>query len=187
MRLFVALDLSPAQREALALLRGTLPGVQWVPSENYHLALRFIGEITDRYVMGEIDLALSRLSWKPFDISFSGAGLREGVTADSLTIGIERSSALETLQAQVEKTLRKAGCPPAKRRFQPSVTLGHLATSQRADAARWVQRHNLFRSEPMPVEHVTLFESLRGYDQHVYVAQAEYAWHPEMPLLPEDE
>ncbi|MFT9298471.1 MAG: RNA 2',3'-cyclic phosphodiesterase, partial [Gluconobacter sp.] len=69
MRLFVALDLSPSQREALALLRGTLPGVQWVPSENYHLALRFIGEITYRYMMGEIDLALYRLSWEPLDIS----------------------------------------------------------------------------------------------------------------------
>ncbi|MFT9299185.1 MAG: 2'-5' RNA ligase family protein, partial [Gluconobacter sp.] len=143
--------------------------------------------ITQRFLGGPTERALSRLSWKPFDISFSGAGLREGMTADSLTIGIERSAALETLQAQVEKTLRKAGCAPAKRRFQPSVTLGHLATTHRADAARWVQRHNLFRSEPMPVEHVTLFESLRGYDQHVYVAQAEYAWHPEMPLLPEDE
>jgi len=187
LRLFVALDLSPAQREALALLRGSLPGVQWVPSENYHLTLRFIGEITDRYVMEEIDLALSRLSWKPFNVSFHGADLREGMTADSLMIGIERSEALTTLQTQVESVLRRAGCAPAKRRFQPSVTLGHLATTQRADAARWVQRHNLFRSEPMPIHHVTLFESLRGYDQHVYVARAEYAWHPDMPLLPEDE
>ena len=45
MRLFVALDLPWALRERLAMLSGSgIPGARWVPPENYHLTLRFIGE-----------------------------------------------------------------------------------------------------------------------------------------------
>jgi len=187
LRLFVALDLPVDIRETLALMRGSMPGVQWVPAQNHHITLRFIGEITDRHRMEEIDLALSRLAWKPFDLSLAQADIREGLNADSLLIGVERTPQLETLQSQVESVLRRAGCPPAKRRFQPAVTLGHFSSSQRADAIQWVQRHNLFRSKPMSVEHVTLFESLRSLGEHVYVPRAEYAWQPEMPLTPEEE
>ncbi|MBS1076880.1 RNA 2',3'-cyclic phosphodiesterase [Gluconobacter kondonii] len=187
MRLFVALDLPVDLRETLALMRGSMPGVQWVPAQNHHITLRFIGEITDRHRLEEIDLALSRLAWKPFDLSLAQADIREGLNADSLLIGVERTPQLEALQSQVESVLRRAGCLPAKRRFQPAVTLGHFSSSQRADAIQWVQRHNLFRSKPMSVEHVTLFESLRSLGEHVYVPRAEYAWQPEMPLSPEEE
>ena len=187
MRLFVALHLPPALREALSLLRGSMPGVEWVPAPNYHISLRFIGEITDRHVMQEIDLALGRLSWKPLEATLAGALLKEGSTMDSLALGVERSSELDTLQSQIESLLRRAGLSPAKRRFQPHVTLGHLRTTERPAAIRWVQSHNLFRGKPMQIEHVTLFESLRGYEEQIYVPRAEYAWNPALQLSVEDE
>nr|WP_294914829.1 RNA 2',3'-cyclic phosphodiesterase [uncultured Neokomagataea sp.] len=187
MRLFVALDLSDALREELALLRGSLPNVQWIPKDNYHLTLRFIGEVSARADQDDIDLALSRLSWEPFDLSLLGAGLRENTTNDTLTIHVERSEALTNLQANIEKHLRRAGCTTLRKRFHPEIALGHLSSSRREEAARWVQAHNLFRSAPMNVQHVTLFESLKGFGQHTYVPQAEYAWCPDMPLVPEYE
>ena len=46
MRLFVALDMPWSVREQLAALSGSgIPGARWVPPENYHLTLRFIGGI----------------------------------------------------------------------------------------------------------------------------------------------
>ena len=38
-----------------------------------------------------------------------------------------------------------------------------------------VQRHNLFRSGPIPVEHFTLFSSQLGKEQSVYTPEVEYA------------
>ena len=44
-RLFVALPIPEELREELAGLAGGIQGARWVPPENYHLTLRFIGEI----------------------------------------------------------------------------------------------------------------------------------------------
>jgi len=38
----------------------------------------------------------------------------------------------------------------------------------------FVQAHNLFRSEPVPVEHFTLFSSQLGKEHSVYTAEVEY-------------
>ncbi|MCS6890944.1 MAG: RNA 2',3'-cyclic phosphodiesterase, partial [Rhodovarius sp.] len=45
LRLFVALPLPDALRHELAALASGIPGARWVPEENYHLTLRFIGEV----------------------------------------------------------------------------------------------------------------------------------------------
>jgi len=37
-----------------------------------------------------------------------------------------------------------------------------------------VQQHNLFRAEPVAVEHFTLFSSRLGKEQAVYTAEVEY-------------
>ena len=68
MRLFVGLDLPWTLRERLIVLANAgIAGARWVPSENYHLTLRFIGETPghraeeiDDALAGQVDLALGR-------------------------------------------------------------------------------------------------------------------------------
>jgi len=38
----------------------------------------------------------------------------------------------------------------------------------------FVQAHNLFRADPVPIEHFTLFSSQLGKEQSVYTAEVEY-------------
>ncbi len=46
-RLFTALEIPPSVAQSLAMMRGGLPGARWIDPENYHLTLRFIGDIDD--------------------------------------------------------------------------------------------------------------------------------------------
>ena len=47
-RLFTGLEIPEEVAQSLSLLRGGLPGARWIDPENYHITLRFIGDIDDR-------------------------------------------------------------------------------------------------------------------------------------------
>ena len=77
MRLFVGLELPWELRQRVAMLAGGgIPGARWVPPENYHVTLRFIGE-APRYMAEEIDHSLASLkvqrlpgrcdAWMPYN------------------------------------------------------------------------------------------------------------------------
>jgi 2'-5' RNA ligase len=94
MRLFVALDLPWTLREQVSLLAGSgLPGARWVPPENYHMTLRFIGE-TPGHRAEDIDIALSSLRTRGFALTLSGVGtFTKGGRSTALWVGAERDGA----------------------------------------------------------------------------------------------
>jgi 2'-5' RNA ligase len=175
MRLFVALDLPWSVREQLAALCGSgIPGARWVPPENYHLTLRFIGEIPG-HVARDVDDALLGLRAKGFALTLTGMGtFAKGGVSVALWAGVERTPSLEHLRNKIETALQRCGLEPERRRFQPHVSLARLDNPAEAKVAAFVQAHNLFRSAPIPVEHFTLFSSVLGKDRAVYTPEAEY-------------
>ncbi len=176
MRLFVALDLPWTLRLTLAhLAGGGIPGARWVPPENYHMTLRFIGE-TPGYRAEEIDLVLSGLRARGFSLTLAGLGtFAKGGRSTALWVGVERNPQLDHLQNKIETALQRCGLEPERRRFQPHVTLARLDNVVEGKLESFVQAHNLFRAEPVPVEHFTLFSSLLGKEAAVYTPEVEYA------------
>jgi 2'-5' RNA ligase len=174
MRLFVGIDLPWELRERLDALEGNIPGARWVPSENFHLTLRFIGEV-GKHQAEEIDLALATLKARAFDLTLAGVGtFAKGGRETTLWVGVERNAQLEHLQNKVETALQRIGLEPERRRFTPHITLARLDNPSPAKLIAFVQAHNLFRAEPMPVRHFTLFSSLLCKDAPVYTAEVEY-------------
>ena len=175
MRLFVGLELPWEVRQRMALLMGAgIPGARWVPAENYHLTLRFIGE-APRHLAEEIDHALAALKAPSVALTLAGIGtFAKGGRSQSLWLGVARSEPLERLQSKIETALQRCGLEPERRRFQPHVTLARLDNAAEAKLAGFVQAHNLFRTDPVTVEHFTLFRSLLGKEQPVYTPEVEY-------------
>lgn len=175
MRLFVGLDLPWSLRERLAMLAGAgIAGARWVPPENYHLTLRFIGE-TPGHKAEEIDMALAGLRARGFSLTLSGVGtFTRGGRSTALWVGVERNPQLDHLQTKIETALQRAGLQPERRRFQPHVTLARLDNANEGKVVSFVQAHNLFRAEPVPVEHFTLFSSQLGKEASVYTPEVEY-------------
>src|SRR5271155_957975 len=124
MRLFVALDLPWMLREHLSQLAGAgLPGARWVPPDNYHLTLRFIGE-TPGHRAEDIDTALAGLRARGFSLTLAGVGtFTKGGRSTALWVGVERNPRLDPLQKKTERGLQRWGRDPERRRFQPHVTL----------------------------------------------------------------
>ncbi len=175
MRLFVALDLPFALREHLSRLCGSLQGARWVPPENYHLTLRFVGEATN-VVAEDVDHALAALRARRFTLALAGAGTFERAGRSvTLWAGVIREPALEHLRSKIETALHRAGLPAERRRFQPHVSLARVDGVPLDRLAGWVQAHNLLRTEPAPIDHFTLFSSQLGKDQAVYTPEVDYA------------
>lgn len=176
MRLFVGLDLPWETRERLAMMSGGgIPGARWVPIENYHLTLRFIGDLP-AYRAEEVDEALAALRARRFALELSGVGtFAKGGRETSLWVGVARNQQLEHLAGKVETALQRAGLEPERRRFAPHVTLARLDNAPPDKLAGFVQAHNLFREGPIEVEHFTLFSSQLGKEASVYTPEVEYA------------
>lgn len=174
MRLFVALELPWQLRQRLAALGGGVPGARWVPAENLHLTLRFIGEVPP-FRAEEIDHALAALRARRFSLVLAGIGTFAKAGRETmLWVGVERSEHLEHLQGKIETALQRAGLEPERRRFAPHVSLARLDNAAPEKLAIFVQRYNLFRTEPFEIEHFTLFSSRLGKEQAAYEAEVEY-------------
>jgi 2'-5' RNA ligase len=175
MRLFVALDLPWTIRQNLSDLAIGLPGARWVPPENLHLTLRFIGE-APRHIAEEIDAALHALRGRSFAIEIAGVGIFEkSGRLSTLYAGVERNQSLDHLQGKIETALQRIGLAPERKRFAPHITLARLdGTAEPGRVMAWVQAHNLFRTGPVQVGHFTLFSSRLGKEQSAYTPEVEY-------------
>lgn len=174
LRLFVALALPPELRSELAALAGGIPGAKWVPPENYHLTLRFIGAI-ENWRAQEVDDALAVVRGNPFDLSLRGLGTFEKAgRIHALWVGVERNEPLAHLQARVETALQRCGLPRERKRFSPHVTIARTDRAPPEKVIAYVQAHNLFRAPPVRVEHFTLFSSRLGKEASVYTPEVEY-------------
>ena len=175
MRLFVALDLPWEVKEELGDLSCSLAGARWVPTDNFHLTLRFIGEAS-RLQAEEIDYALAALRGRSFSFALSGLGwFEKNGRVNTVYVGLERNADLARLQTKVETALLRVGLQPDRRRFTPHVALARMEQPVTPELARFVQANNLYRSVPIRADNVTLFSSFLGKDSPTYTPEAEYA------------
>ena len=173
-RLFVALCLPDSVRADLSAICGGLPSARWVAPENFHLKLRFIGEVGDEDVQ-EIDDALSRISASTFDVSLSGVGyFGTGRAARALWVKVVPSSELISLGSKTESALARAGCPPEARRFIPHITLARLKRAQLHLVEQFVADHSMFKLAPFPARAFLLNSSKRVRAGTIYAQEAVY-------------
>jgi len=180
-RLFVGLPIPEEVGQRLNRLNGGLPGARWVPVENYHVTLRFIGEV-DEGMAQDIDQALDLIAAPAFDLILDGLGrFGRGDRAHALWAGVERTDPLLHLRDKVESAVVRTGQPAEERKFTPHVTLARLRDTPGHRLGRFLEEHGLLRIGPIPMDHFILYESVLGRGGPTYHPLRRYplgGWTP---------
>jgi len=170
LRLFVGIALPPELKLRISLLANGVPGARWVDPGNYHLTLRFIGEV-DEGVAGDIDAALAQLRAPRFEVSLAGVG---HFGDRMLWVGVEKNPPLVHLRDKVESALVRLGLPPETRRYAPHVTLARLRNSSAAKLQSFIETNALFRADAFRVDRFSLVASYLTKSGAIYEDQADY-------------
>lgn len=164
MRAFFALPITAQPKQQLVAQRLRLEAqssesrMRWVPADNYHITLAFLGEVASGDVaeLASIaatvvdrhqgaDLSISQLEWFP---SVAKPHLLAAVLAES--------AALHALQQDLTTQLNPLAVRPPKHKFRPHITLAY--------APRGLQTKPLLSiDQPLQIamNQLVLFESQR--------------------------
>ena len=173
-RLFTGLEVPEDIGHSLAALRGGLPGARWIDPENYHLTLRFIGDI-DGIAANEIASMLFRVHRKPFEVTLQGLSSFGGKKPRAVVAAVAPSRPLMELQAELERLLQRVGLDPEGRKFTPHVTLARLRDASNRDVADYLSVRGYFPAQVFTVERFVLFSSRDSVGGGPYLVEDAYA------------
>ena len=158
MRLFVAIQLSDEMKKALVACMHDLKkqGVEgnYVPAQNLHLTLAFIGEYDDS---AKVKRVIESVPLPQFRLSLS----EKGNFGNLLWAGVKGNQKLKTYVKELRGALRAAGIPFEEDKFVPHITL------IRKTAAKKAYQAHLPKAE-MTVKKVSLMKSEMKNGKMVY-------------------
>jgi 2'-5' RNA ligase len=182
-RLFTGIEIPSGIAEALDMLRGGLPGARWIDRENYHITLRFLGDIDDR-AANDAASVLADIRKPAFDLHFDGLSSFGGRKPRSVIAAIAAEPALTDLQNEHERLMRRIGLEPETRKFTPHVTLARLRATSSLDVADYLSARGYFRTAPFRVSRFVLFSSRASTGGGPYVVEESYPLLPAGPTPP---
>ncbi len=171
--------LTPSSSEILALRARTLPfrakmnsgreSISWVKSQNLHLTLRFLGDISSEQLI-QIKQLITEITKTAsgFKIKLEALGVFPNAHAPRIVwIGTNRPPLeLKQLAKQLETKLPVSGIPQEERSFRAHITIGRiksrLVTSDLKKAFDKVEKDVINASWELKCGRITLFESTLG-------------------------
>lgn len=172
-RLFTGIEVPAEIGEWLALARGGLPGARWIDKENYHVTLRFIGDV-DMNIADDIADTLDRVNRSRFNLMIEGLGSFGTRKPHSIIARIQPSQALTDLQTEHERLMQRLGLPAEQRKYIPHITLARLRGASGADIADFLSFRGGIVAGPFEVSRFVLFSARDSVGGGPYVVEETY-------------
>ena len=176
-RLFSGIEIPPELAERLAGLRGGLEGARWVEPENYHITLRFAGDV-DGDTAERFSEALDAIKAEPFDLKLDGLGSFGRGRPRAVWAGVAPSAALDALARAHEKAAQAAGLESETRNFHPHVTLARMKRVKAAAVASYLSDNGAFLSSSFAVTRFVLYSARQSRGGGPYVVERAFDLGP---------
>ena len=172
-RLFAALEVPRDAALSLSLLRGGLSGARWIDTENYHITLRFMGDV-DRHMADDIAYGLDRVQRPSFLIHLSGVGAFGSKKPHSVYAAAAPSVELTLLQGELERICQRLGLEAEPRKFIPHVTLARLKNTSPEQVAHYLTGRGDFSASPFRAGRFVLMSSRDSVGGGPYLIEEAY-------------
>jgi 2'-5' RNA ligase len=172
-RLFTGLEIPSEIGLSLSMLRGGLPGARWIDPENYHVTLRFIGDVDD-VVAHEVASLLGRVRRQPFELRVEELKSFGGRKPRAIVAALGPAQALMELQGEHERLMQRVGLEPEGRKYTPHVTLARLRESSSRQVADYLSARGPVRVTPFAASRFVLYSAKASVGGGPYVVEAVY-------------
>ena len=173
-RLFTALEVPRSPAIGLAMLKGGLPGARWIDAENFHVTLRFIGDVDGR-AADDLAEAFDHITAPHITLHVRGLAVFGSKKPHALIAEIEPQPALTALHADMERLCQRLGLTADARRFQPHITLARLKNTTPYEAAAYLSQRGLVSIAEFTASRFVLMSSRDSIGGGPYVIEAAYA------------
>ncbi len=173
-RLFTGFEIPPDLAFDLSLMRGGLSGARWIDPENYHVTLRFIGDV-DHAMARDILASLAEIERPACEITIDGLASFGGDRPRALVAHVQATPPLVELQAEQERLMRRLGLAPEPRKFTPHVTLARMRRTAAGEVAHYLGQRGLFVSRSFVARRFVLYSARESVGGGPYVVEAAYS------------
>jgi 2'-5' RNA ligase len=173
-RLFTGIEIPAQISLALSAYRGGLPGARWIDPENYHITLRFIGDIDARMADDVCSILADTRRRHPLTVTLDGLDSFGGGKPRAVFARASGNGELVELAAEQERLMRQIGLPPETRKFTPHVTLARLRNASPIDVADYMATRGHFPKLTFTAARFVLYSSRASTGGGPYVVEAAY-------------
>lgn len=172
-RLFTGLQIPAGMADYLGSLRGSLPGARFIEPENYHITLRFIGDIGIS-MANEIADMLAQVRRKNFTLQLTELSSFGRDSPRSIVALLSSTPELLELQADHERMMKRLGLSPENRKYIPHITIARLKPDAAPYLGPWVVSRSPLASKPFNVSRFVLYSSRDSAGGGPYVIENDY-------------
>jgi RNA 2',3'-cyclic 3'-phosphodiesterase len=173
-RLFTGIEIPAEIGLALSSFRGGIPGARWVEPDNYHITLRFIGDIDERMADDVTSILGERRQRNPLAITIDGLDSFGGGKPRAVFARTSGNGELNELQGEQERLLRQVGLPPETRKFTPHITLARLKHVSPIVVADYIATRGHFPKLTFTAHRFVLYSSRASMGGGPYLIEAAY-------------
>jgi 2'-5' RNA ligase len=165
-RTFIAIEIPASIQKQIALLQNRLKsmggGISWVKTDNIHLTLKFLGDVSQELMQQVIEATKKSCeAIKLFDLEIKGAGFfPDSKRPRVLWVGCEENSGnLLKIHQNLDILLSALGFEKELRKFSPHLTIGRVKEQHKSGEIPRLLQQTPFITEKFVVSEVIVMKS----------------------------